>query len=779
MDQSFYGLGKKFQDTVFKHKGITSLYDWQKECLTKHGESERNLIYSVPTSGGKTLVAEILMLKELFICKKNAVFIVPFVSIVQEKVSTLSALALDFGFWVEEYAGSKGAYPPTKHRKKNSLYICTIEKGAGLINSLIEENRLSEVGIVVIDEIHLIGEPRRGALLENVCIKLKALSVKIVGMSATIGNLKDLQMFLGGELYTHDFRPGSLKEFVKIEEELFVVRYVEDEPQIEYVQCLPQETNKEIRMMDPDGLGALVQDVIPFQSCLVFCQSKKNCENVAQLIVQTIRLGNNCEVILKHREREKMSLIKAVKMENNDVICPILEKTIPFGIVYHHSGITISERKLIEEAYSVGTISCICCTSTLAAGVNLPAQRVILRAPYVGSQFMSKSTYKQMIGRAGRAGLAEKGESYLICKPQQAGLVRHMLANSMDCCKSQLAGEDLKTFIVSCFSLKLAQNKESLQSIWSSSFAKLCRTDEDMEQSITEVVDALIGLRVLDNNENLSLTKFGKAIAKANISCEDGRFLMEELIQAQRKLVLIGDLHLLYLVTPHVMVENLRPVQEVIASMYANLKPKELYVASCLGISELVIARIMMGKPPPKSTPVRILEKFFVCLILYQLWRGNDVLSVANAYKVDRGAVHNLLLTTTSYAASVIRFCEAIESFWPFVKLLSVFPDRLNYCCSVDLIPLMELPGVKIGRAKQLHKAGFKTVLSIAKADPASLTRVILHLPYKQAVQIVDVAKLKVQTKYETLQEEAEEYLLKDIVNNTNLTVWPQKIVNS
>ncbi|KAF6203034.1 hypothetical protein GE061_003447 [Apolygus lucorum] len=706
------------------------------------------------------------MLKELFIAKRNAIFIVPFVSIVQEKVSSLSSLALEFGFWVEEYAGSKGAYPPTRHRKKNSLFICTIEKGSGLINSLIEENRLSEVGIVVIDEIHLIGEPRRGALLENICIKLKALSVKIVGMSATIGNLTDLQMFLGGDLYTHDFRPGSLKEFVKIDDELFGVRYVDDLPDIDYIKCLPEETNKEIRMMDPDGLGVLVQDVIPLKSCLVFCQSKKNCENVAQLVVHTIRLGNKCEMILKHKERDKIALFKALQMENNGIICPILEKTIPFGIVYHHSGITVSERKLIEEAYSVGTICCICCTSTLAAGVNLPAQRVILRAPYVGAQFMSKSTYKQMIGRAGRAGLAEKGESYLICKPQEAGLVRNMLTNSMDCCTSQLAGEDLKTFIVSCFSLNLAKNKESLRSIWSTSFAKLRYSNEDVEQMITEAVDALIDLKVLDDNENLSLTKFGKAIARANISCEDGRFLMEELKQAQNKLVLIGDLHLLYLVTPHGMAGNIRPVQEVIASMYSNLKSNELQVASCLGISELVIARIMMGKPPPKSMPVRILEKFFLCLILYQLWRGIDVLSVAKAFKVDRGAVHNLLLQTTSYAASVIRFCETIESLWPFVKLLSVFPDRLNYCCSADLIPLMELPGVKIGRAKQLYKAGFKTVLSIAKADAASLTRVILHLPYKQAVQIVDVAKLKVQTKYETLQEEAEEYRLKDLFDN-------------
>lgn len=58
------------------------------------------------------------------------------------------------GFHLEEYAASKGRYPPLKRRMKRSLYVCTIEKASSLINSFIEHNRMGELGIVVVDEVN-------------------------------------------------------------------------------------------------------------------------------------------------------------------------------------------------------------------------------------------------------------------------------------------------------------------------------------------------------------------------------------------------------------------------------------------------------------------------------------------------------------------------------------------------------------------------------------------------------------------------------------------------
>lgn len=294
----------------------------------------------------------------------------------------MSPFAVALDFLIEEYAGGKGTYPPRKRRRKNSIYIATIEKALGLVNSLIETNRIQELGLVVVDELHLIGDQSRGATLEALLTKLIFVkkSVQIVGMSATIGNLEEICSFLRATLYSQNFRPVELIEYVKCGDSIFKINWqAQDEMDLLVLdRKVTFPYSEAFKQLDPDHLAGLVLEVIPQESCLIFCSSKKSCENVALLLCKVL-----IPKIKEHKKHEKMELLNALKSENIN-LCHILDAGIPFGVAYHHSGLTMEERKLIEDAFRAGIISVICCTSTLAAGVNLPAKRVILRQPYIG-----------------------------------------------------------------------------------------------------------------------------------------------------------------------------------------------------------------------------------------------------------------------------------------------------------------------------------------------------------------------------------------------------------
>ena len=157
-----------------------------------------------------------------------------------------------------------------------------------------------------------------------------------------------------------------------------ITKALSDEDKICHKRFVTFPYTKEMEKLDPDHLQGLVSEVIPEKSCLIFCASKKNCENVALMLCCQMP-----EKLRRNREEERKELYQSLLIETPGGICPILQKTLPYGIAYHHSGLTTDERRLIEEAYGASVLCLLTCTSTLAAGVNLPAKRVILRLVFL------------------------------------------------------------------------------------------------------------------------------------------------------------------------------------------------------------------------------------------------------------------------------------------------------------------------------------------------------------------------------------------------------------
>ncbi|XP_020715008.1 helicase POLQ-like isoform X1 [Ceratitis capitata] len=797
----FFGLPDKVKRMIFEHKGIKSLYEWQEECLNLPAIHKRkNLIYALPTSGGKTLVAEILMLREVLCREKDVLFILPYVSIVQEKVSAMSPFAIAMNFIVDEYTAGKGKCPPMKRKKRKSIFIASIEKGAVLMDSLIEAQRADEIGLVVVDELHLIGEKGRGATLEALLTKIMFIDVniQIVGMSATIGNLTEVSTFLKADVYTRSFRPVELKEYIKCGNDILEINASGKtlEEVFVYNRSVDFNYNESVTRSDPDHLGGLVAECAPQHCVLVFCPSRKNCENVALLLSHILP-----KKFVEHRKREKDDLMDAL-----DKVCgvlgEVLAKTIPYGIAYHHSGLTIDERKFIETAYRFGVLSVICCTSTLAAGVNLPAKRVIIRAPYVGSDFMTLCRYKQMVGRAGRAGMGEAGESFLITTSRDNIRVGEMLFSPMDKAISSLNIENsvgLQSLVLSAIGLEIATCRNDLYRLVGSTLLSVQAPQLQLsaEEMVLNLIRELFKNKILElcspaaagkrntsgilttqdvkNHTNRSsqehrrlfvskstrfqLTDIGRAAFKAGIDYKRTYTIHDELKFAQKQLILTNYAHLLYLVVSfnsNAKGDELFPADAgILYRIYMSLDETTQTLFRLLGFNEAIAVK--MAKTMSVQGPLELkLNRLYKVLVLIDILNLKPLPRVALRFKVERGILQTLINQSTAAASAIVRLCDQLEDFWCYKALFERIGTKLDRCGTMELEPLLDLPAVKINRAKQLYSAGFKTIEDIAKCKPINLVRSVEHMPMKIAKEIISAAKIILMKKLDYLEEEAE-----------------------
>lgn len=280
-------------------KKLHNMFQWQVECLNNDNilSNNKNLVYSAPTSAGKTLVAEILAIKTVFERRKKVIFILPFVSIVREKMYYFQDLLGSSGVRVDGFMGS---YNPPGGFTSVQIAICTIEKANSLINRLLEEGSLSDIGAILVDEIHLLGDPSRGYLLELLLTKLmyiskkeESIQIQIVGMSAVLPNLDILAEWLEAELYKTNFRPVPLYEQAVVSGEVYDSNFKLSR------KLLPLP---EIGCDTDNILQLCLETIRDSCSILIFCPTKNWCENLAQQIASAFsKLGKYCGFVSRFK----------------------------------------------------------------------------------------------------------------------------------------------------------------------------------------------------------------------------------------------------------------------------------------------------------------------------------------------------------------------------------------------------------------------------------------------------------------------------------------------
>ncbi|EGI59836.1 PREDICTED: DNA polymerase theta [Acromyrmex echinatior] len=732
-----WGLPPNILQKYIAH-GVEEMFTWQMECLSNDlvMQERKNLVYSAPTSAGKTFVAEMLLIKTVLEKKKKVIFILPFVSVVREKMYYFQDLLSDVGIKVYGFMG--GSVPPGGFATTD-VAVATIEKANSLVNRLMEENDLSSLGAVIIDELHLLGDPNRGYLLELLLTKLKYMTIhnndvniQLIGMSATLPNLTLLAKWLNAELYKTEFRPIPLNEYCKIGANIY-------DNKLNLVRKLIELQELGI---DVDNILQLcIETISAGHSVLIFCPTKKWCEKLAEQIATAFfKLGCGDTKFGEMLKKEIDSTLIQETLEqlkrSPSGLDNILKNTISFGTAFHHAGLTMDERDIIEGSFRTGSLRVLIATSTLSSGVNLPARRVIIRSPLFGGSPLNTLTYKQMIGRAGRMGKDSAGESILICKPNERNAAASLLSAALDPIESCLndfslliralleavASEVLYTYkdlelYINCTLLSL--NEQSDVQIFSNEAIKFLLDNE------------FLLLQTTERESRWVATPLGKACLAASIPPREGLFLFEELQKARRCFVLDTELHVIYLVTPLSSGCQIGTVDWMtFHELWNTMSESERRVGKLVGVEERFVLSAIRGIVKSGKS-LNIHRRFYSALALHDLVKEVPLHVVCKKYGCCRGVLQTLQQSAATYAGMVTQFCKQLG--WDCMELLvSQFQTRLQFGVCRELLDLLQLPMLNGLRARSLYKQGIETVADLAIANELNVERALYNaLPFE------------------------------------------------
>jgi helicase len=395
-------------------RGIKSLTPPQELAIKQGLLRGENLVVASPTASGKTFIAEMAMLRSIMHDRKKAVYVAPMRALVSEKYEEFKE-----AYPFLKIAMSIGDLDSLDHWLSGyDIIFVSTEK----LDSLIRHglNWLDQVGCVVIDEIHMLDDPSRGPTLEILITKLRRLcsDAQILGLSATIGNARELASWLDAALVESDYRPVKLEKGVAFNNKAY---YLESEEELAGSSSIP-----EIR---------IVQDTLnKKKQILIFYGTKRNAEASADKIAYAVE-----EQLTKEEKMKLAELSNEIlhALGRPTVQCERLAKVVAKGVAFHHSGLVNAQRHAIENAFRNNVLKAICSTTTLGLGVNLPAHTVLVRdtSRYndaAGSEKMSVNEVTQLFGRAGRPKYDKEGRALLIAKAK---------AEIMDLSSRYISGE--------------------------------------------------------------------------------------------------------------------------------------------------------------------------------------------------------------------------------------------------------------------------------------------------------------------------------------------------
>ncbi len=682
-----------FLELLDKVKTLNNIseYNEVQNLVLKEEYLNKNIVISSPTSSGKTLCAEIFMLNTVLEKHKRCLFISPLKALTSEHYTRFKHLyEKEFGLKIGISTGDLDS--SSKYLENYEIIFLTFEKLDSLIRHKCQW--LYSVGLVVVDELHNL-DTDRGAILEITIVELKQIlkDLQIIGLSATIPNAQQLTEWLDGKLIYSEYRPVKLKKGVLFEG---TISFNNETKQIE-------KGNSSIEDIVLDTLKQNKQ-------ALIFMNSRKSAEVLSKKLSHYT--ANFVKVNEKVKIAKKIEEIESTLQTDydKDVATNLLS-----GVSFHHAGLRNSLREITENLFKEGSLKIICATPTLAAGVNLPAFRVIVHSTYRHSENgmlpIPVKEYVQMSGRAGRLGFDSEGESILIAKSEDD--VENLFAKYVNAEPEEIESQlghipVLRTMLLSIIANEIVFDDDSLDNFFQSTFYVIRFGDIfSLKHKLSTILKELVmfGFVTIENGI-LKTTEIGKRVSELYIDPLSAHNIITKLqnfedLTPKELMMIIAD------------TIEIKPYFKPKSALVEDLgyKLQEEYKDYGLDTNKLI-------------EDYEITEKFYTCQIFLDWINEVSEQTLLDNYEILPGSLHNKLYNVKWVCYAVGEIAKILEKT-TIQKKSQIMEKRIKDGVKEELLLLVELPNIGRARARKLFFNGIKTIGDLKNTDPYKILNIL------------------------------------------------------
>ncbi len=661
----------EFRD-MLESIGVSELYPPQHLAVEAGVMEGRNIILCTPTASGKTIAAELGIIKALETGKK-AVYIVPLRALAYEKAGEFRKYE-KLGYKVRLEVGDLDS-SRYKRKPEFDILVATAEKCDSILRSKPEW--FNGVGMLVLDEIHLIASDR-GPVYEVLCSKFRNIypDVQVLGLSATVGNADELADWLNAELVSSDWRPVQLTEEVVVKSE--------------------------------EGLPEVVSKSLGGGQVLVFVNSRRSAEAVAEKLGAALKLdADNGDIA----EEIESALNPATKQ------CRRLADCVRKGTAFHHAGLVNQQRVAVEDAFKKGKVEVIAATPTLAAGVNLPSRTVVLRdvRRYTanGLAYINVLEYKQMVGRAGRPMYDDTGLAITLAKDGEEAdyITEHYVMGEPEDIYSQLGVHPVLRFhtLASVASGFTRTHDALVEFMRSTFFGHQYGVREELEDLLKRVCDELAEWGFLNPEGRFLLaTDLGTRVSELYIDPLTAHNYIRLFTQAEEE-GKFDSLGILEVLCDSAEIHNLYVKSREEGDLWGEAYEAEDKLLRDLGGFGL---------------DFDFLNRFKTAR-MFQEWiseRTED--EILEQYGVTPGQLNMRLRNLEWLCYSAAELTRILQLRRVHVRLKKL-ESRVKYGVGEELVPLVSVKGVGRVRARKLYGSGIKTVLQLKKTPKKELAKIL------------------------------------------------------